>query len=448
MGDRGVGSEDGFRAYRSLLALVLRPETRMDRIDDYLVGKTGQLPAAESSQEDSSSEDEGEEKTLAELLEAVVTFPATSLGVLQGLLPSRPYSLLTLFALHGDRCLIYALSSLTPASLVDFDWRLFNALSPEAKLILKSIRADRRLRRPLRIPRDIQRRIQEIKQNRVAQQRQKRSRTDSPEPAGRNGQQATAKTGVWMGNYFVEDYEDQAADQDPSARPSGTTTNSNRSRSQAGPCSSNPPQNVKPRAVDHKRAKLASLAAAPRQRATTTPSPPPPPPPPPPPLPLPAGPQALPGGDTNSPFVCVQVSGLPLEASPESILFFFQHGADIFKVARKHEQRINALGRALHKFKPNVIHAYRAKGSSGKGGEVRRFEVKGADITMVETSGPGGAQAETRSVIVRFRRNSSSPLDDQQQTAWKAFIEEFNRKKYFPYDPLCPPLSCRLLPSS
>ncbi|KAA1083671.1 hypothetical protein PGT21_003484 [Puccinia graminis f. sp. tritici] len=418
-----------YRAYLDLIGLVHRPETRIDKIDDFLIGRTNALPSAASGENDEDPEEEEEEiKVLDQLINQLINFPSNGHGVLEGLLPNRPYSLLTLFALLGDRQLIYILCSLG-VSVTDFDWtRYFSALSEEVKLILSSIRSMQRVRRPLRIPRDIQQRIREAKERREGQERQnaqaaKRPRTDSIEAD--TSHQTRTRSGEWIRGYFVEDYEEKEEDQ---ARPSPLPT---------------PIQQTGTRLTENrrqdKRARLASLHALPAQRVTTTPSPPPPPSPP---IPLSTATQLLPPETQNTPFISVLVSNLPIGASPQSILFFFQHGADIFKAARTQNQRIDALGRNLHKFKPNTIQAYQQKPNGGKGGEGHRgYEVRGEDLKMVEE--PTGCQAETRSVIVRFAR----PSGDNQQAPWEIFIQEFHNKKFFRFDSLCLPLSCRLLSS-
>jgi hypothetical protein len=162
--------------------------------------------------------------------------------------------------------------------------------------------------------RDIQRRIQEAKERREDEERQKaqaackRPRTDSLEADASHQTQS----GEWIGGYFVEDYEEK---QEDGARPLPLPS----TMRQTGP-------RVTGNRRQDKRARLASLHAHPAQRVTTTPSPPPPP------IPLSTTIQLLPPGTQNTPFVSVQVSNLPIEASLQSILFFFQHGADVFKV--------------------------------------------------------------------------------------------------------------------
>jgi hypothetical protein len=142
-----------YRAYADLINLVHRPGTRIDSIDDFLIGRTNALPSAApgESDEDSEQDEEEENKILDQLIDHLIHFPSNAHGALQGLLPNRPYSLLTLFALLGDRRLIYVLCS-CGVSVSDFNWtRYFSALSEEAKLILSSIRSEQRLRRAPRI---------------------------------------------------------------------------------------------------------------------------------------------------------------------------------------------------------------------------------------------------------------------------------------------------------
>ncbi|PLW20273.1 hypothetical protein PCANC_07418 [Puccinia coronata f. sp. avenae] len=445
MGNQEDGDEV-YRAYSDLLAKLLRPTTRMDEIDDYLIGRTKWLPR----REDEASEEEPEDEETETLLDALVHFPPSGVGVLEGYLPHRSYTLLTLFALRADRVLIFLLASLG-VKVSDFDWSgQFHALSEEAKLILKSIRNEQRLRRPPRIPRDIRRKIQQVKEKRIAQQTRatppvkRPRRSESIEAIKVADEPEGPKAGEWIGGFFVEEYEDEKEAArvrlPPPPPPLLKKTES------VGP-------NRRPKLPDRdprhqsKRAKLASLGAPSSHRPTTTPSPPPPPPPQPPPPHIPlhtttTAPSQLPSSHGN--FVPIRVSNLPIEASLQSLLFFFQHGADIFKVARTQNQRIDALGRNLTKFDPHIAQKYAAK----RGNEVGHSKkmstfgyLKMGDIVQEKTR--QGQGNDTQSVLVRLPLHPTN--GSSLAKTGNLFIAEFHSKKFFRYDPLGIPLTCSLL---
>jgi hypothetical protein len=188
------------------------------------------------------------------------------------------------------------------------------------------------------IARDIRRKIQQVKEKRIAQQTRatppvkRPRRSESIEAIKVADEPEGPKAGEWIGGFFVEEYEDEKEAArvrlPPPPPPLLKKTES------VGP-------NRRPKLPDRdprhqsKRAKLASLGAPSSHRPTTTPSPPPPPPPQPPPPHIPlhtttTAPSQLPSSHGN--FVPIRVSNLPIEASLQSLLFFFQHGADIFKV--------------------------------------------------------------------------------------------------------------------
>ncbi|POW01185.1 hypothetical protein PSHT_12667 [Puccinia striiformis] len=318
-----------YESYLNLLRLISIRNTRIDEIDEYLIGRLAELPKPNE-----------DEETETELIEAILNFPPDGHGVLSGYLPNRAYSLLTLFALMGDQYLVYAITSVG-IDVSDFDWSShFNLLSHEVKLVLRSIKSDQSLRRPLRIPGEVQRKFREIRENYRIQRELKRTREEELSIPAEIAD-PTPKTGIWIGAYFVEDY-DLITDQQQNQQQTRSTLSHKSSSSTITRRSNNIHQN--------KRAKLASLTSLPTPRYTTTPSPPPPP--------TKSTTVDIPTDlvTQNQSFVFVLVENLPMEASLSSIIFFFQNGSDIYKVVQEHMlKKQDALNGKLSRFKSNSM---------------------------------------------------------------------------------------------
>lgn len=435
-------SEEVYLAYLDLLGKLHPAGTRLDKIDDYLIGRASGMPPSlsDESRSDSwtsSGQEQEEREAIARLVDALVHFPQAGTPALQGCLPHRPYSLLTLLALLADPCLLFLLASLG-VCLSDLDSPpLFNLLSLDTKRILKSIHDDQSLARPLRIPRDVRRRIREAKEKRArrdttdqraAAQTMKRAGSESRQGWPSDAGVGVSRTGEWIDGFFVEEYDEDRRLQPQASLPPAPSAPAPAPSTPLPPESTQTPSTKLDR-LRLKRAKLASLESRSSIRLTTTPSPPPPPPPP-----------AIPVPSTNlhpaslPPFPSVLVQNLPVEASPESLLFFFQHGSDIFKTARKINQRIDALGRNLQKYSANVRQTYGGMGQK-KFGFLRAEDI----VDVPCTSRPG-----SRAVHVHFPSPSTS-LTQHDPPSSAAFISEFHNKKFFPFDPLSPRLSCSLL---
>ncbi|POW03524.1 hypothetical protein PSTT_11007 [Puccinia striiformis] len=181
----------------------------------------------------------------------------------------------------------------------------------------------------------------------------------------------------------------------------------------------------------NKRAKLASLTSLPTPRYTTTPSPPPPP--------TKSTTVDIPTDlvTQNQSFVFVLVENLPMEASLSSIIFFFQNGSDIYKSARTHAQKTDALNGKLSRFKSNSMKL-------NKG--ILKFNLTQTDLTILKKKCESDHQSglvddQTKSILVRFPRLSSS----SDLPVWNKFINEFQDKKFLVCDLLCPPLKCSLI---
>ncbi|KAH9457681.1 hypothetical protein Pst134EB_010008 [Puccinia striiformis f. sp. tritici] len=399
-----------YESYLNLLRLVSKRNTRIDEIDEYLIGRLAELPKPNE-----------DEETETELIEAILNFPPDGHGVLSGYLPNRAYSLLTLFALMGDQYLVYAITSVG-IDVSDFDWSShFNLLSHEVKLVLRSIKSDQSLRRPLRIPGEVQRKFREIRENYRIQRELKRTREEELSIPAEIAD-PTPKTGIWIGAYFVEDY-DLITDQQQNQQQTRSTLSHKSSSSTITRRSNNIHQN--------KRAKLASLTSLPTPRYTTTPSPPPPP--------TKSTTVDIPTDlvTQNQSFVFVLVENLPMEASLSSIIFFFQNGSDIYKSARTHAQKTDALNGKLSRFKSNSMKL-------NKG--ILKFNLTQTDLTILKKKCESDHQSglvddQTKSILVRFPRLSSS----SDLPVWNKFINEFQDKKFLVCDLLCPPLKCSLI---
>ncbi|KNF00517.1 hypothetical protein PSTG_06209 [Puccinia striiformis f. sp. tritici PST-78] len=399
-----------YESYLNLLRLVSKRNTRIDEIDEYLIGRLAELPKPNE-----------DEETETELIEAILNFPPDGHGVLSGYLPIRAYSLLTLFALMGDQYLVYAITSVG-IDVSDFDWSShFNLLSHEVKLVLRSIKSDQSLRRPLRIPGEVQRKFREIRENYRIQRELKRTREEELSIPAEIAD-PTPKTGIWIGAYFVEDY-DLITDQQQNQQQTRSTLSHKSSSSTITRRSNNIHQN--------KRAKLASLTSLPTPRYTTTPSPPPPP--------TKSTTVDIPTDlvTQNQSFVFVLVENLPMEASLSSIIFFFQNGSDIYKSARTHAQKTDALNGKLSRFKSNSMKL-------NKG--ILKFNLTQTDLTILKKKCESDHQSglvddQTKSILVRFPRLSSS----SDLPVWNKFINEFQDKKFLVCDLLCPPLKCSLI---
>ncbi|KAI7954346.1 hypothetical protein MJO28_004746 [Puccinia striiformis f. sp. tritici] len=399
-----------YESYLNLLRLISIRNTRIDEIDEYLIGRLAELPKPNE-----------DEETETELIEAILNFPPDGHGVLSGYLPNRAYSLLTLFALMGDQYLVYAITSVG-IDVSDFDWSShFNLLSHEVKLVLRSIKSDQSLRRPLRIPGEVQRKFREIRENYRIQRELKRTREEELSIPAEIAD-PTPKTGIWIGAYFVEDY-DLITDQQQNQQQTRSTLSHKSSSSTITRRSNNIHQN--------KRAKLASLTSLPTPRYTTTPSPPPPP--------TKSTTVDIPTDlvTQNQSFVFVLVENLPMEASLSSIIFFFQNGSDIYKSARTHAQKTDALNGKLSRFKSNSMKL-------NKG--ILKFNLTQTDLTILKKKCESDHQSglvddQTKSILVRFPRLSSS----SDLPVWNKFINEFQDKKFLVCDLLCPPLKCSLI---
>ncbi|KAI7959775.1 hypothetical protein MJO29_004843 [Puccinia striiformis f. sp. tritici] len=399
-----------YESYLNLLRLISIRNTRIDEIDEYLIGRLAELPKPNE-----------DEETETELIEAILNFPPDGHGVLSGYLPNRAYSLLTLFALMGDQYLVYAITSVG-IDVSDFDWSShFNLLSHEVKLVLRSIKSDQSLRRPLRIPGEVQRKFREIRENYRIQRELKRTREEELSIPAEIAD-PTPKTGIWIGAYFVEDY-DLITDQQQNQQQTRSTLSHKSSSSTITRRSNNIHQN--------KRAKLASLTSLPTPRYTTTPSPPPPP--------TKSTTVDIPTDlvTQNQSFVFVLVENLPMEASLSSIIFFFQNGSDIYKSARTPAQKTDALNGKLSRFKSNSMKL-------NKG--ILKFNLTQTDLTILKKKCESDHQSglvddQTKSILVRFPRLSSS----SDLPVWNKFINEFQDKKFLVCDLLCPPLKCSLI---
>ncbi|KAH9468445.1 hypothetical protein Pst134EA_008989 [Puccinia striiformis f. sp. tritici] len=399
-----------YESYLNLLRLISIRNTRIDEIDEYLIGRLAELPKPNE-----------DEETETELIEAILNFPPDGHGVLSGYLPIRAYSLLTLFALMGDQYLVYAITSVG-IDVSDFDWSShFNLLSHEVKLVLRSIKSDQSLRRPLRIPGEVQRKFREIRENYRIQRELKRTREEELSIPAEIAD-PTPKTGIWIGAYFVEDY-DLITDQQQNQQQTRSTLSHKSSSSTITRRSNNIHQN--------KRAKLASLTSLPTPRYTTTPSPPPPP--------TKSTTVDIPTDlvTQNQSFVFVLVENLPMEASLSSIIFFFQNGSDIYKSARTPAQKTDALNGKLSRFKSNSMKL-------NKG--ILKFNLTQTDLTILKKKCESDHQSglvddQTKSILVRFPRLSSS----SDLPVWNKFINEFQDKKFLVCDLLCPPLKCSLI---
>ncbi|KAI9599850.1 hypothetical protein KEM48_007475 [Puccinia striiformis f. sp. tritici PST-130] len=383
-----------YESYLNLLRLVSKRNTRIDEIDEYLIGRLAELPKPNE-----------DEETETELIEAILNFPPDGHGVLSGYLPIE----------------LYAITSVG-IDVSDFDWSShFNLLSHEVKLVLRSIKSDQSLRRPLRIPGEVQRKFREIRENYRIQRELKRTREEELSIPAEIAD-PTPKTGIWIGAYFVEDY-DLITDQQQNQQQTRSTLSHKSSSSTITRRSNNIHQN--------KRAKLASLTSLPTPRYTTTPSPPPPP--------TKSTTVDIPTDlvTQNQSFVFVLVENLPMEASLSSIIFFFQNGSDIYKSARTHAQKTDALNGKLSRFKSNSMKL-------NKG--ILKFNLTQTDLTILKKKCESDHQSglvddQTKSILVRFPRLSSS----SDLPVWNKFINEFQDKKFLVCDLLCPPLKCSLI---
>ncbi|KAI9609606.1 hypothetical protein H4Q26_007566 [Puccinia striiformis f. sp. tritici PST-130] len=358
----------------------IKRNTRIDEIDEYLIGRLAELPKPNE-----------DEETETELIEAILNFPPDGHGVLSGYLPIE----------------LYAITSVG-IDVSDFDWSShFNLLSHEVKLVLRSIKSDQSLRRPLRIPGEVQRKFREIRENYRIQRELKRTREEELSIPAEIAD-PTPKTGIWIGAYFVEDY-DLITDQQQNQQQTRSTLSHKSSSSTITRRSNNIHQN--------KRAKLASLTSLPTPRYTTTPSPPPPP--------TKSTTVDIPTDlvTQNQSFVFVLVENLPMEAS--------------LSKCKNTAQKTDALNGKLSRFKSNSMKL-------NKG--ILKFNLTQTDLTILKKKCESDHQSglvddQTKSILVRFPRLSSS----SDLPVWNKFINEFQDKKFLVCDLLCPPLKCSLI---
>lgn len=528
------------KSYQDLMKIILRPNsnTIFDKVDDYLIGRRTKLPANGSrtsttddrGQEDREEEEEEEEGDREELvdriIESILRFPVQGLGVLEGRLMERPYSLMSLFSLVGHRDLIYSFVRITGIDTRDLDsnrsW--FKLLSRPTQLILKSIQDHQRnhphRNRPLSIPPDVQIRIDRIKDRIRSQDRLESERrverddviessratkerlgleNDSDHHQGR-GSRSSVRKGEWIGEYFIEDYDqDRDEERQDEEQPAVSSTTLDRP---TDPIIVHPStQSPSDRNLSYQQRKRSKLAQVlnPRilrdhpidrenveDRSTSssiTNH-----------LPLPnsSNPPTFQTTTTTTesinnepkeletPPYFIQLDHIPIDASPQSILFFLRHGPEIFKTVRTQNQRIDALGRNLNKFRLSFDHhprtwshqAHRGTGSLSLKSDLNRFKtINYEDLTFLPT--PTTATTTTtishefQSILIKFdlpnhlhpsRAHPPPPsdhsrpdevLDRSHQELLRlrqlchSFIHHFHAQKFFKFDPLCPKLICR-----